>query len=696
MSHKTARFILTLSLLIFVFLQPVTISPKPQTPEGTQLNIKIGAVLATTGPASRWGNNAKDGMEIALKEINDSGGINGRQLEIMYEDSETDEKKAAQALQKLIEQDIQVVIGDVTSPSVLAMVPVAEKHKVVLLSPGASSARLTNPRDYTFRNWHSDDVEGKADARYALQNLEWKRVTTLYIDNAYGAGLNEIFSEAFTAQKGKIIKQVSFPSTIGNYKDQIIAALSEKPDGIYLVGYVPHMIALLKQMDELVAEQKVERPRILSTQAFNSLDIIAEAGSAAEGVTFSVPRPPDQSNSVAARFREIYKREHGKDISEIPADCSDTGYDAVIIVGNVLKELIAENKPLTGPEIRQKLKDLKNFTGAAGETTFDKNGDAVKEIVFKQVRGNKFVFLNREIVNNEQKADSDKGFVPSLKEFLSDFFANIVTLIITGIITIIVSSYLLRRFKYSLWKRWRWNQIESFFRRRRRKANKHFLATLDDYVALLERQRSILINYCIKAKPSNTKPTITIYVFTKQLPRNWPLWGSTDLDTQFNVTPLERYYQHFHQFLIESPNQPYNVELKRIIIIDSCESPDGIKKLEDLREDKTQQYFNRYIYMLHHNISEAFVYRYRRPWPNWLSDAVFYGFTKSDGRREWLWGLTTSYDAGEDLIILRLHSLFGKEPSLRLPFNDVDSLEDLLLKMDREQQLGELINLNDL
>jgi branched-chain amino acid transport system substrate-binding protein len=686
---------LTLFLLAFIFLQPVTTSPKAQRTEAAQSTIRIGAVLATSGPASSWGNNAKNGMQIALKEINDSGGIDGRQLDIAYKDSETDEEKAAQWLQKLItEEHVQVVIGDVTSPSVLKMVPIAEKNRVVILSPGASSARITNPRDYTFRNWHSDDVEGKADARYAFQNLGWKRVTTLYIDNAYGVGLNKIFSEAFTAQKGEIIKQVSFPSTIGNYKEQITATLSERPDGIYLVGYVPHMISLLKQMNELVTEQKIERPSILSTQAFNSLELIADAGAAAEGVMFSVPRPPDPSNSTAARFREVYKREYGRDIGETPADCSDTGYDAVIIVANVLRELVAENKPLTGPEIRQKLRALKNFTGAAGDTTFDKNGDAVKEIVFKQVRANKFVLLSSEISSNPQKTGSEEGVIPSIRDFLSDFLAEIAIAIIGLLLAAFVSSYFLKRSRYGLWKRWHWGQIESFFRGRRRRANKHFLATLDDYVALLEKQRSILIRYC-KAHPGNPKPVITIYVFTKQLPRDWPLWGSTDLDTQFNVTPLERYYQHFHQFLTESQNQPYSVELKRIIIIDSCESPGGLKRQEDLKEDISQPYFNRYISMLHHDISEAFVYRYRRPWPNWLSDAVFYGLNKSDGL-EWLWGLTTSYDAGEDLIILRLHSLFGKSPSLRLPFNDVNSLEDLLWKMVREQQLGELINLDDL
>ena len=336
--------------------------------------IKIGAVLPLTGSAAVWGENAKMGMDLALQEVNETGGVKGRKLKVVYEDSQSDAAKATSALQKLITTDkVQVVIGDIASSSVLAMAPIAEKAKVVLLSPGASNPDISKAGEYIFRNWQSDALEGDEDAKYAYSQLGYRKVACLYVDNAYGTGLMNVFTKRFTELGGAILQCESFPQGSTDMRTQLSKIKQGKPDAIYMPGYPPEMAISLKQAREL----KMSLP-FLSTQAFDDPKILELAGEAANGVVFSVPKPPDSSEKVVGDFIKKYKATYNKD----PGVTSDTGYDAVKIISWAI-----QNGGETGPQIKDQLLKLKDFPGAAGSTTFDENGDVVRSFIFKKIVG---------------------------------------------------------------------------------------------------------------------------------------------------------------------------------------------------------------------------------------------------------------------------------------------------------------------
>lgn len=347
------------------------------------ISTQIGAVLPLTGSAAVWGQNAKMGMDLALKEINEKG-IKGKKLVVLYEDSQSDAKTATSALQKLISSNhVQVVIGDIASSSVLAMAPIAEANKVVLLSPGASNPDISNAGDFIFRNWQSDALEGEVDARYAFSTLKWKRVACLFVSNAYGTGLTKVFAQTFKKLGGEIVREESFLQDATDIRAQIASVAATKPDGIFMPGYPPEMAKALKQMKEL----GVSIP-ILSVQAFDDPEIVKLAGSAAEGVVFSVPKPPDTKDPVVASFRSKYSQTYGKE----PGVTSDTGYDALRIVASAL-----ESGASTGPEIQKIMANLKDFPGAAGPTTFDSHGDVVRDFVFRAILNGKPVAVGNNI-----------------------------------------------------------------------------------------------------------------------------------------------------------------------------------------------------------------------------------------------------------------------------------------------------------
>jgi branched-chain amino acid transport system substrate-binding protein len=339
--------------------------------------IKIGAVLPLTGSAAVWGQNARMGLEIALQEINQTGGINGTPVVLIFEDSQSEPGKAVSALQKLIAIDkVGIVIGDIASSSVLAMAPIAERAKVLLLSPGASNPKITDAGAYVFRNWQSDALEGDIDARFAVEKLGWKNVAILFVNNAYGSGLKEAFEMSYSNLGGDVVSVESFDQGATDMRAQLGKLSSVRADGIYLPGYPPEMSLVLRQAREL----GVSVP-FLSVQAFDDPQILSTAGAAAEGVIFSVPKPPDASDQIVASFVSKYKSAYHAD----PGVCSDTGYDALKILAWAI------GKVGTDPTaIRDQLYKLQNYPGAAGLTSFDMNGDVIKPFIFKTVRGGAF------------------------------------------------------------------------------------------------------------------------------------------------------------------------------------------------------------------------------------------------------------------------------------------------------------------
>jgi branched-chain amino acid transport system substrate-binding protein len=270
--------------------------------------IKIGLVLSTSGAAQPYGENAKRGVELAADEINASGGINGQQIEIVFRDCKTDGKEAARVLNELIDDEkVQVVIGDVTSTCVVEMEPIANERKVTLITPGASYPELSRKGDFVFRYWYSDELEGKADARYAKLNLNWTNLATAYIDIPYGRGINAVFVREFEKLGGRVSKEISFTQGQRDFRTQLhLLSSQERLDGVFLASYRNESVAFLRQL-RAISNQDISSIRILSTQPFNNLDIVKGASGAAENVIFSVPRPPLPSNKAAERFRQAYK-----------------------------------------------------------------------------------------------------------------------------------------------------------------------------------------------------------------------------------------------------------------------------------------------------------------------------------------------------------------------------------------------------
>jgi branched-chain amino acid transport system substrate-binding protein len=345
--------------------------------------IKIGAILCLTGSGAAYGEDSQRGIQLAVEEINKSGGIKGIPIKLIVEDDQTNPTSSASATAKLISQEkVQVIIGAVTSSSMLADAPIAEKAKVIMLSPGASSPKVTAAGDYIFRNWISDALEGKAMADYLYNDEKVRKAAILYINNDYGTGLKEVFNQHFKALGGEITDIESNNQDDTDFRTQLTKIIASGPDRIYLPGYYKEMALILKQ-----AKEVRNTIPFRSVVTFEEPELLKLAKSEAEGVIYSSPfYNPEENNDNVVKFVASFKREYNRE----PGIFAAHGYDAIMIIAKVLRKCDQCSSEL----IKNELYKTQNFPGVSGLTTFDKNGDVIKPVAIKQVKNGKCILLN--------------------------------------------------------------------------------------------------------------------------------------------------------------------------------------------------------------------------------------------------------------------------------------------------------------
>jgi len=339
--------------------------------------IKIGAILPLTGDIAIYGQKMKNGIDLAVEEINKSEGIKGKKLVVLYEDDQGDPKSSVAAFRKLIATEkVPAIIGGAISSCALSVAPIADKEEVVLFSPAATSPKLTGISKYFFRNWPSDVYEGLVMGRFVADSLDLDSVAILYVNNDWGVGLSKEFENSFTS--GSIVAKESFDQGASDFRTQLTKILKSKPQAIYIIGYLKELLILLRQKEEMGI-----KIQLLSTYGFYDPQILQESGKAAEDAIFTAPIFDPRSPSGII---ETYVREYEAKYGVKPDIWSAQAYDVMNIIA------LALNKGAkTGLEIQAEIANVKNFEGVSGLTSFDEKGDVVKPLKFMTVRNGVFV-----------------------------------------------------------------------------------------------------------------------------------------------------------------------------------------------------------------------------------------------------------------------------------------------------------------
>lgn len=373
----------TISAMTLVTVAFITTLSCKQEPK----EIKIGAILPLTGDNAVYGVAIKRGIEIALAAVNENGGIRGRKLTVIFEDDQADPQKTVTAYNKLTKVDkVPMVLGGVFSASTLAIAPLAEKGHIILLSPTSSAVDITKAGDYIFRIYPSDSYDGLFLADFVAEKLKAKSVSILYLQVASISAISEVFKSKFESKGGIVKSYQGYKEGESDFRAPLLVVKQANPDVVFLPGYLKEMAIQLRQAREL----GLKKP-IISISTFFDPKILNLAGNAAEGIMFSTPVfDPMSQDTVTKMFVESYS----KTFKEQPNIWAGYGYDVLRVASYAIDKAIG-NKRLTSDGIKDALYSIKDFPGVTGLTTFDQNGDVVKELRMMQVSQGKFVPLNR-------------------------------------------------------------------------------------------------------------------------------------------------------------------------------------------------------------------------------------------------------------------------------------------------------------
>jgi branched-chain amino acid transport system substrate-binding protein len=322
-------------------------------------DIVIGAALPLTGTTSYYGEDSKRGIDLALDEINAAGGVQGRKLKVIYEDTQGSGNQAINAVRKLISADnVPVIIGCGTSTETMAVAPIVEQNKRVLITPVSSAASISRAGQFVFRSVPSDGLQARDLAAW-IRELNYRRVSLIFVNQTWGVGLKDDFVREFQSRGGEILTMEATDLDEKDFRTQLTNMKAKNPEAYVAIIYAKEGGVLLKQARELGITTQ-----FFGADPWTKQQLADGAGQAADGVLFTTPAKYQGPEFNA--FADKYRKRYGKE----PGVYDAHGYDCMKLVARAMQD-----GGLSGPEVQAAMAKIKGFQGVTGESTFDENGD---------------------------------------------------------------------------------------------------------------------------------------------------------------------------------------------------------------------------------------------------------------------------------------------------------------------------------
>jgi len=359
----------------FVFLLALAGCAKeeaaPTAGEEAKEEIRLGCVLSMSGGLGAMGEKMAKAVELAVEEVNDAGGVNGRQVKLYQEDDATDPATCLTAIKKLVElNDVKLIIGSMTSGASMTCGPYVAERKVLLVSPSATSPELTGQpwRDYYFRTCPSDTFQGKVMAKIALDE-GLKKAVILAMDNPYGTGLAKVIESALGGE-AEVLTVIKYDPAKKDYLTELTQIKNLNPDGVFHIGFnddgrVIYQQALNLGLDKMrwIGCDGVYGTGMFATKAAAEFMAKAMVGT----------RPASPEGGKYEEFRQAYLAKFNTE----PEVFCDTIYDAT----KLILDACAKTGTDDPAKVREALLSLgRDYEGVSGRLTFDGQGDRISGV----------------------------------------------------------------------------------------------------------------------------------------------------------------------------------------------------------------------------------------------------------------------------------------------------------------------------
>ena len=356
---------------------------------GGSKEIKIGANLELSGGVASYGQSIKEGIELALTEINKEG-IDGKKLKLVSVDNKSDAAEATNGAIKLINQDkVAAIIGSATSTNTLAQVQIANENKVPLITPTGTNPTVTvkdgKLNNFVFRTCFIDPFQGTVAANFASKELNVKNAAVL-IDSSsdYAKGLAASFKDSFTKNGGKVVSEEAYVAKDTDFRATLTRLKSANPDLIFLPGYYEEVGLIVKQARELGLTVP-----FIGGDGWDSPKLIELGGKAALNNTFITNHySSGDSDQKVQDFVAAFKAKYD---GKSPDAFNALGYDSAYFVADAIKRAGSTN-----PEkIQKALAETDGLSLVSGTLKLDKNHDPIKSAVILEYKDGEQTFKTK-------------------------------------------------------------------------------------------------------------------------------------------------------------------------------------------------------------------------------------------------------------------------------------------------------------
>ena len=321
--------------------------------------VYLGVSGPLTGPNAQYGAQWKQGFDLALDQINADGGIKGRPLAYVFDDTQSDPRQAVAVAQKFVaDPKIVAELGDFASPASMAASPIYQKAGLVQFGFTNSHPDFTKGGTFMWSNSVSQADEQPLSAAYAIKRLGLKRIAVLHLNTDWGRTSKDIFVKAGKDMGAEVVAVEGYMPEEKDFRSTLVRVRDAKPDGVMLISYYSDAALIARQIKQsgmklpIVAASSVYSPKLLEL-----------GGDAVEGLFTASRYFPDDPRPNVQKFVAAFKAKYNKE----PDAFNAYAYDTMILMAQVLNDVGPDRKA-----VREGLLKVKDVPSVIfGKATFD-------------------------------------------------------------------------------------------------------------------------------------------------------------------------------------------------------------------------------------------------------------------------------------------------------------------------------------
>ena len=342
--------------------------------------IKIGVIGPLTGEVAQYGVATIDGFKLKIDEINAAGGINGKKIELVIQDSKGDSQEAITIFKKIVSQDkVNLIVGEVISSASLAISDLAQSAKIPMITPTGTNFDITKGKEYVFRTTFTDPYQGTIIAKYAKSKGIKSVAMLTNTSSDYSVGLASAFKEQAAKEGLKVIEE-KYTKDDKDFKSILTKVKSQNPEAIFIPDYYNVIGLILTQANELGL-----KAQYLGGDGWDGIQ--ENFATPAEGAVFASQFAPNDTSELVQKFISTFKTKYNKE----PIVFSALGYDT----GTIIEEALKSAKDLSSSSIKEAISATNTTNLITGALKYDAERNPEKAVTFIEVKGGKLTLKEK-------------------------------------------------------------------------------------------------------------------------------------------------------------------------------------------------------------------------------------------------------------------------------------------------------------